>query len=139
MTYIYSAFVQAAFTANTDTLAIELDAAANATLKIRRIRVSHGDGTQTTSADYFREVRLITESVAGTGGVTYTPIPKDANDTASTATVKTGLATIGTVDKTIDSLSIHSTSDFFWQAADEDDKIIVKPGAAFGIVVNPAN
>jgi hypothetical protein len=139
MTYIYAATVQAAFSTNADSLAIEITAPANTTVKIRRIRITHGDGDETTSSDYYREVRLVRESVAGSGGSSYTPIPLDANDPASVSTVKTGAFAVGTIDKTIDSNSVHSTTDFYWQARDEDDKIIVAPGGIFGVIINPAN
>jgi len=131
--------MQAAFTVNTDTLAIELDAPTNVTVKIRRIRVMHSDGTATVSADYYRKVKIITESAGGTGGSTFTPIARDANATPAISTVKTGLTALGTVDKTVDIYATHSTNDFIWQAVDEDDKIVVKPGIFFGIVINPAN
>jgi hypothetical protein len=139
MTYIYAATVQAAFSTNADSLAIEITAPANTTVKIRRIRITHDDGTATTSSDYYRKVKLVTESVAGSGGSSYTPIPLDGNDPASVATVKTGAFAVGTISKTIDSNSVHSTTDFYWQARDEDDKIIVAPGGIFGVIVNPAN
>src|SRR6266496_5758450 len=138
MTYIYSAVVQAAFNANTDSLAIEIDAPANTTIKIRRIRITHDDGTATTSSDYFRKVKLVTESAAGSGGSAYTPIPVDANGPASISTVNTGAFTVGTIDKTIDINSVHSATDYLWQACDEDDKIVVTGGGIFGIIINPA-
>jgi len=118
---------------------MELDAAANDSIKIRRIRIMHGDGTATVSADYHRKVKLITESAGGTGGSTFTPVAKDANATAASTTCKTSLTAVGTIDKTLDIQSQHSATDFIWQAADEDDKIVIKPGGIFGIVVNPAN
>ena len=139
MTYVYCAYVQASFTPNTDTLAIEIDAPANVTLRIRKIRIMHGDGTATTSADYHLKTKIIAESVAGTGGSSYTPIPKDQNGPASVSTVKTALTAVGTIDKTFEIYSKHSTTDLYWQASDEDDQMVVKPGNMFGIVVNPAN
>lgn len=138
MTEKYSAFVTANFSANTDTLAIEIDAAAGATIKITKVRVTTDDGTGLTVDDAHREITFITESVAGTGGSTFTPIDLDDNNSASVTTVKTNLGTIGTISKTIDILSVHSGTDFYWQAADEDDKIVISPGGIFGIVINPA-
>ena len=141
MTYIYSAIVQSNFTANTDQLAVEITAPANRTLKIRKIRITHGDGTATVTSDYYRRIKIVTESVAGTGGGAYTPINTDGNDTVSVATVNinTGAFVPGTVSKTIDINSIHCTTDFSWQARDEDDKIIVLPSGIFGLIINPAN
>jgi len=140
MVDIYSAYVQSAFAANADSLAIEITAPANVTVKIRRIRISHDDGTATASSDYHRRVKLVTESVAGTGGSSYTPVPTDINATASACTVKVngGSFVVGTIDRTIDINSQHNTTDFLWQARDEDDKIIIKAGGIFGVIVNPA-
>ena len=138
MTSVYSAVVTGSFQPNTDQIAIEIDAAANTTLKIKKIRITQDDGTNAATADAYRAVDLITESVGTAGGSTYTPIPIDANAPASTASVKIGPAAKGTVATTIDTLSIHSGTDFFWQAADEDDKIVITPGSIFAIVVNAA-
>ena len=138
MTKTYSAQVTGAFDLNTDKLAIEITAAANTTVKIKKIRVFHDDGTATVTSDYHKKVKLVRESVAGTGGGSYTPLKLDANASASASTVKTGVFTVGTISDTIDALSIHSTTDFYWQAADEDDKIVVAPSGIFGIVINPA-
>lgn len=141
MTTTYSAIVQSIFAANTDTLAIEIDAPANTTLKIRKIRISHDDGTGTVSADYYRKVKLVFESAAGSGGSSYTPIPVDSNAPASGATVNinSGSFILGTVSATLDIQSQHSSSDFVWEAVDEQDKIIVAPGGIFGVTVNPAH
>ena len=138
---MYSAVVQSIFAANTDTLAIEIDAPANTTLKIRKIRISHDDGTATASSDYQRKVKLVMESSAGSGGSSYTPIQVDGNDTASVSTVNinSGSFVPGTISSTLDIQSQHSSCDFVWEAADEDDKIIVAPGGIFGVTVNPAH
>jgi len=138
MVSIYSAFVQASLTANADTTVIEIDAPANAIIRIRAVRVMHGDGTATASADYQRRVKLVTESVAGTGGATFTPVGLNANSGTSNVTVKTGLTAAGTVDATVDVMSQHSSTDFWWDAKDEDDKIVIKPGAMFAVVVRPS-
>lgn len=97
-----------------------------------------GDGTATTSSDYHRKVKLVTESVAGTGGATYTPVSLNANVGASNTVVKTGLTAGGTVSSTVDYISQHSSTDFWWNSKDEDDKIIIKPDGIFAVVVNPA-
>lgn len=136
MTTTYTAVMSGNLAPATDTLLIEIQTPSNQTIKIKKIRISYGDGTQLVVADGTKSVALITESVAGTGGSTYTPIALDGSTTASTATVKTGLMTKGTVASTIDDMSIHSGTDFLWQAADEDDKIVLTPGSIFGIVVN---
>lgn len=139
MTTVYSAQVTAACKINTDSLTVEITAPANTTLKIRKIRISDGDGTGLTVSDYHREAKLVFESVAGTGGNTYTPIDLDDSATPSLSTVNTGAFTPGTISTTLDSLSIHSATDFYWSAADEDDKIVVTPGGIFGLILNPAN
>lgn len=138
MTNIFSAQVTASFTANTDSLAIEIDAATNTTIKIRKIRVSTDDGTGLLVDDFYREIRLVRESAAGSGGSTYTPINIDGNNNPSVSTVKTGAFTPGTTSATIDAISIHAGTDFYWSAADEDDKIVVTPGGIFGLILNPA-
>ena len=139
MTYHYAAVVTGAFAPNTDSLAIEIDAPANVTIKIKTIRITDTDGTlaPTNMNDYYRKVKLVTCSTSGTGSA-FTPIEIDDNNTASVCTVETGPGTPGTIASTIETLSIHSTTDYIWQAADEDDKIIVKPGGIFAVIVNPA-
>lgn len=138
MTNVYSAVVTGAFTANTDKLAIEIDAPANTTIKIKKIRVTSDDGTGTITDDAYREIKLVTESVAGTGGSSYTPIDLDDNNNPSVSTVKIGPMAPGTISTTVDVLSVHSGTDFYWSAADEDDKIVVTPGGIFGVVINPS-
>lgn len=124
---------------NTDSLAVEIDAAANTTVKIKKIRISDGDGTGLLVSDYHKEIKLVFESVAGTGGNSYTPIDLDDNATPSVSTVKTGAFIPGTISATLDSISIHSATDFYWSARDEDDKIVITPGGIFGLILNPAN
>ena len=138
MPQVYSAHITAGFDQNTDKLAIEITAPSNTTIKIKKIRVSHGNGTGTITTDYYKTVKLVRESAAGTGGTSYTPVKMNANSVDSTATVKTGPFTVGTITDTVNILSVHSGTDFLWSAADENDKIVVSPGGIFGIVVNPA-
>lgn len=139
MTNVYSVYEQGAYTANTESLAVEIDAPANVELRIRKIRISASDGTDTTVPDYYTKVRLVVESAAGTGGSSFTPVPNDASAPAAASTVNTGPFTLGTVSKTIDTLSIHSGTDFNWEAKDEDDKIVIAPGGIFGLTLNPAH
>lgn len=141
MTNVYCANVTAPFPSSSDRLAIEIDAPANTTIKIKKIRISDDDGTSLLTSDVHKEIRLIRQSSAGTGGNTFTPINLDDNTTPSIATVKTGGAGFlpGTIRDTIDALSLHSVTDFYWSAADEDDKIVVLPGDSFGIILNPGN
>lgn len=138
MPEIYSAQFAGDFDANTDTLAIEITAPSNVALRIRKIRIMHNDGTATVTADYHKKIKIVRESVAGTGGTSYTPIKLDANSAASAATVKTKLTAVGTISDTLDVHSVHAVTDFYWQAYDDDDKISVAPSGIFGIVVNPA-
>lgn len=136
MTNTYVAVVSGLLSLSTDKLMIEIDAPSNQTIKIKKIRVTYGDGTQTVVADGTKSVSLITESVAGKNGTSFTPIPLDGNAPTSQSTVNIGPMFKGTVSTTIDDMSIHSGTDFLWQAADEDDKIVLTPGSIFGIVVN---
>lgn len=138
MTNTYVAVVSGSLSLATDKLMVEITAPANTTIKIKKIRVTYGDGTQTVVADGTKSVALITESAAGTGGSSFTPIALDPNAPASVSTVNIGPMSKGTVATTIDDMSIHSGTDFYWAAADEDDKIVVTPGSIFGIVVNAA-
>lgn len=138
MTSTYTAYVTGNFSANTNSLAIEITAGSSQVVKIKKIRITDEDGTATTVNDYYRNIILVRESAAGTGGSTFTPVDLNDNTPASSSTVKVGPMTPGTTSTTIDDLSIHSGTDFYWAAADEDDKIVVAPGAIFGIIVNPA-
>jgi hypothetical protein len=135
MTNVYCAQVTNSFASATDNLAVEITAASNTTLKIKKIRIFHSNGTDLSAQDYYRRVKLVRESAAGTGGSSFTPIALDGNNTPSTSTVKTGSFTVGTIRDTIDIISPHSATDFYWSAAEEDDKIVVAPGGIFGIVM----
>ena len=141
MTYVYSAVVQSAFSTDLDTLAIEITAPANTSVKIRKIRVFTSDGTDTTSFDHNKKIKLVLESVAGSGGSSYTPIALNANNPASVSTVNIApVSTVfstGTISTTIDVNSVHSDTGFYWHASDEGDKITIAPGGIFGITVNP--
>lgn len=95
----------------------------------------NSDGTTTVTDDYHKCVKLVRESVAGTAGTSYTPIKLDPNSSASTSTVKTGSFIPGTISDTVDIISVHSGTDFYWSAADEDDKIVVAPSGIFGIIM----
>lgn len=137
MTKTYSAQTVGTFDNNIDKLAVEITAAANTTVKIKKVRVFHDDGTGLVTADYHKKVKLVRESAAGTGGGAYTPIKLDANAAASSSTVKTGVFTVGTVSDTVENLSVHNNTDFYWSAADEDDKIVIAPGGIFAVILNP--
>ena len=137
MTGTYSAVVTGGFVPNTDSLAIELDAPANTAIRIKKIRITPTDGTDTTVNDFHRKIKLVFCSTTGTGSA-YTPIELDDNGTPSITTVETGPATAGTISTTLDTISLHSGTDFLWQAADEEDKIVIQPGGIFAIVVNPS-
>jgi len=139
MTNIYSIYEQGAYNANSESIAVEIDAPAGTEVKIRKIRIMASDGTDTTVPDYYTGVRILTESLAGTGGVAFTPVPNDANAPAAVSTVNTGPFTLGTVSTVIDDLSIHSGTDFNWEARDEEDKIVIAPGGIFAITLNPAH
>lgn len=140
MTGTFFVSMVGSFTVNTDSLAVEIDAPTNTTIKIKKIRITDTDGTlaPTNMNDYHRKIKLVTQSASGTGMNAFTEIESDDNNTTAVATVTTGPGTAGTISATIDTLSVHSATDFLWQAADEDDKIVVKPGESFGIIVNPA-
>ena len=119
-----------------DCLAVEITAPANIEIKIKKIRIIEGDGTGLAVLDYYKTIKVVTESAAGTLGTAYTPIDIDDNNTPAVATVKTGPMGLGTIDKTIDQLSLHTNTDFYWAASDEDDKIVIKPGGIFALQVN---
>ena len=138
MTSTYSAVVTGYFQPNTDQIAIEIDSPASSIIKIRKIRITTTDGQDTAVKDAHKAVDLIIESVGTTGGSLYTPIPVNANNPASACTVTVGPAAKGTVFQTVDTMSVHSGTDYLWQAADDDDKIVIQPGQIFAIVVNPA-
>lgn len=137
MTQTYSAQVTDYFDTQNDELAIEIIAPANETVKIKKIRIMYGNGIETATSDSYRRAKLVLESAAGTGGASYTPIKTDPNSVASSSTVKigTGSFTPGTISTTIDTLSIHTATDFYWAAADEDDKIVLDPSNTFGIII----
>lgn len=136
MTNVYTVATTVKCPPGLDCVVAQITSPANTEIKIKKIRITPTDGTDTTVNDFHRNIKLLTESAAGTGGTAYTPIDIDDNNTAAVSTVKTGPMGIGTISATIDQISLHSGTDFFWQAADEDDKIVIKPGEIFGLVVN---
>lgn len=134
----YSAVVTGYFTPGTDQIAIEIDAPANTIIKIKKIRITHSDGQHANVEDSYKALDLVIQSVGTTGGSLYTPIEVNDSATVSKCIVTVGPAPKGTIFQTIDTISIHAGTDFVWQAADEDDKIVIQPGQIFAVVVNAA-
>lgn len=138
MTNVYLVTMTGQFTPNTDQLAVEIQAPASKTVKIKKIRVMHSDGTDANQAgtvDYHARVKLVAESVAGTGGTSFTPVGLDGATTAAQSTVNTGPFTVGSISTTFDIISKNSIVDFYWQAADEQDKMVLSAGGIFGLVL----
>lgn len=135
---VYCASVVSELSVVIDSLTIEITASPNKTVKIKRIRVMHGGGSETLTSDYHRNIKLVFESVAGTGGNVFNPVKMDPNSNPSTSSVIVGAFKPGTISDTLDSLSVHSATDYNWAAADEDDKITLAPGGIFGIILNVA-
>lgn len=136
MTTSYIATVTAYLPIGKDRTVIEINAPAATTIKIKKIRVTFGDGTQTVVADGTKLVSMVAASTSGTGGTTITPTSPDPNAPAAASTVKSGPMYKGTVTAVIDANSIHSGTDFIWHAADEDDKIVITPATMFALVEN---
>lgn len=126
-------------TANTDDTFIEITAPSNRYIKIKGVRVEFQFGTATATSDAHFRVKLVTKSVAGTGGVSGTVTQRDpsAPSSLSTVLVKSGTTdfTVGTVIDTLELASIHVTNEYVWNAFDESEKIIILPAGIFGIFV----
>ena len=100
--------------ANTEDEFIELTAAANTSLLLKRVRVS----VQSTSDDNDYTVRIGVDSTAGTGGVAGTANTKRNGAPTSTAAVNvkngTSAFTLGAVTKSIGTTNLNGRGIYEW-------------------------
>lgn len=125
---------------NTDDTFVEIDSPATVCIKIKRVRVGWGDGTQTAGVDNHFRVKLI-RTVTGTAGAgtAFTPVKRNATSVAAGSTVKikngtTALALGGTVT-IVDQFAPNGRALFEWIARDDDDMIVTAPGEFFAVVI----
>ncbi|WP_411753322.1 hypothetical protein [Serratia sp. (in: enterobacteria)] len=126
-------------TANTEDTFLELAAAANKLIKIKRIRIGFGNGTQTAGVDNHFRVRIVRKSAAGATGVGSTEVARDPTGvaTATVATEKNGTTafSVGTVSDVIDQIAPNGRMLYEFIARDEDDKIVSTAGGILGILI----
>jgi hypothetical protein len=135
---VYSVNVVSQCAPNTDNTVVEIEASGVKVVKIKKIRIMHGEGDETVTADYHREIIIGKQGAAGTGSSAYTALKLDQNAPAATSTIRIGAFTGAGDHELTNVISAHSSVDFFWQAADEDDKIVIRPGGIFKLIINPA-
>ncbi len=138
----YSANVQATTNTSTNTsdTFIEIKAAASTTYRVKRVRVTYGDGTQTAGVDNVLKIMLYRWTTASAGsGTSFTPIKKDPLSPASGATcvIKNGTTALalGSTTEICDVISPNGRAAFEWVARDEDDYWRLVSGACFAIVI----
>ncbi len=131
-------------TINTEDTFIELKAAANTTIKIKRVRVGFSDGTATAGVDNHFRIKLARWDTTTAGaGVTTGTQSRNANAPAATATTKvkagaTALA-LGTTNVTIiDLISVNGRALYEWLARDDDDMFVTKTAGFFAVVLQSA-
>lgn len=140
----YKANVQATSnaTANTEDVFIEVKAPSNVTFKFKRVRVGYSDGTATVGVDNHFRIKLARwDTTTGGTSTSFTPIPVNANSTASVASsckIKNGTTALalGTTNVTVvDLISVNGRALYEWLARDDDDMIVVKPASCFAVVI----
>lgn len=139
----YTTNVQATSNAtlNTEDVFVELKAPAGVTIKVKRVRVGYSDGTATIGVDNYFRVKLARwDTTTGGSATTFTPVPRNANFTAATATCKiktttTALALGTTNIVVVDLISVNGRALYEWLARDDDDMIVVKPASLFSVVL----
>lgn len=133
-------------TINTDDVFVELGAASGVQIRIKRIRVGYGDGTQTVGLDNHFKVKLYRWDVTTAGSSSAGTIVKKNPNTPTAGTgakVKNGataLALGGTNVEILDTFCPNARAIIEWIARDEDDYWWSKAGTAafFGIVIASA-
>lgn len=134
-------------TINTEDLYVEMGGQTGKTVKIKRVRVGYGDGTQTAGVDNHFRIKLVRYDTTTAGTTTtYTPVPRDANRQAANAsgtTVKiksgTTACALGTTNVTIvDLISVNGRALYEWLARDDDDMIVIKPASFFCVAIQSA-
>ena len=128
-------------TVNTDDTFVEIDAPASVSIKVKRVRVGWGDGTQTAGVDNHFRVKLM-RWTTGTGGAgtAFTPVKRNATSVAAGSAVKikngaTALA-LGTTTQIVDQFAPNGRALFEWIARDDDDMIATAPGEYFAVVIS---
>jgi len=127
-------------TVNTDDGFIEIDAPANVCIKIKRVRIGWGDGTQTAGVDNHFRVKLMRWTTGSvTAGTAFTPVKRNATSVAAGSAVKikagaTAFA-LGTTQTIVDQFAPNGRALFEWIARDDDDMIVTAPGEYFAVVV----
>lgn len=130
--------VAANFPTNADRMAIMVETSAATTpIRIKKVRITSGDGTETTTPDYHKRIKFGLTSNT-TSGSNQTPKVVNRSRNWYWTSSRIGPGTGYTIDTTIDTFSIHSATDFVWQAADDEDKIVVPSGTSFIVEINPA-
>jgi hypothetical protein len=126
---------------NTADVFTEIKAASNVVIKIKRIRVTYGDGTQTAGVDNSFSIKLYRwDTTTGGTSASFTPVPRNPNTNAATSTVKiksgtTALA-LGTTNVTIvDIIAPNGRAMWEWLARDDDDMIQTKAAGFFAVVI----
>lgn len=126
---------------NTDDVFVEITAASGKQFKVKRVRASFSDGTDTAGVDNHFRVKLYRwDTTTGGTSASFTPVPRNQNSAAAASTVKiksgtTALA-LGTGTVTIvDTLTPNGRAMYEFLARDEDDKVIVKTAGLFAVVI----
>jgi hypothetical protein len=138
----YTTVVQATSnsTVNTADTFLELKAPASVTIKIKRVRVGYGDGTQTAGVDnHFRVTLYRWNTTTAGSSSSYTPVPRNANSQVAVSTAKIKNATtalaLGTTQTVLDIIAPNGRALYEWLARDDDDMIVTLPGDCFAVVI----
>lgn len=126
---------------NTDDGFVEIDSPATICIKIKRVRISWGDGTATTGVDNMFRVKLMRWTTgSGSAGTAFTPVKRNGTSVAAVSTAKIKATTtafaLGTTTEIIDQIPINGRAIFEWIARDDDDMIVTKPGEYFAVVIS---
>ena len=118
---------------NTEDTFMDIDAAANEVIKVKRIRVSHN----TAASDSNTRIKIFRKTAIGAGSTAGTIVRKDplAAATNSAATVKNGTSTyaVGTTTDLVDEVQVNGRGIWEWVARDADDMIIAASGGIIGV------
>lgn len=145
----YVASLIAPFLVGSNTCAVQIDAANNATVKVKRIRIHFGDGREPTTDDMYAVIQYCVNTATSggnssnnntnnfTNGSAQNIHPADAND-PSPQSVVTFLGSPLKITQLKEQFMKNSNTRFHWQAENEDDKWIVSPGNYFTVNITPA-
>lgn len=128
---VYTAFFEAVAVSAVQDL-LTLQAASNVPIEIHACEITQKTLTAWEAKDISH--KYVPATVTITGGTTVTPSPLSPGDTAAVTTARANNTTAATSSGTIRNIlpsNFIFLNGYYWSAAGDDDRILIKPGDAW--------